>query len=254
MIFKRVLVGFDGSPGSERALTAARALRAEDGSLVALTVAETHYATHAGMDAVAWDETLRAHADRLRSACADLLDGLPGCHAGVTTGHAPAAIVRAAKKLDADLICIGAKGRGRVSGILLGGAATRIVHDAHCSVLVARGYEPMVDFPAAIVVGVDESAASIQAAHVASALARSTGAAIRHLQRRPVDGLVDASRSADLLVVGSRGLHGLPAVRSVAERVAHEAACPVLIVRDTASHATRRSASHNRASLRAGRS
>ena len=43
--------------------------------------------------------------------------------------------------------------------------------------------------------------------------------------------LVEASRDADLLVVGNRGLHGLRALGSVAERVAHQAACSVLVVR-----------------------
>jgi hypothetical protein len=49
--------------------------------------------------------------------------------------------------------------------------------------------------------------------------------------RPPVDALVDASREADLLVVGSRGLHGLRALGSVSERIAHQAACSVLVVR-----------------------
>jgi nucleotide-binding universal stress UspA family protein len=46
-----------------------------------------------------------------------------------------------------------------------------------------------------------------------------------------VDALVDAAADCDLLIVGSRGLHGLAALGSVAERVAHRARCPVLIVR-----------------------
>jgi nucleotide-binding universal stress UspA family protein len=43
---------------------------------------------------------------------------------------------------------------------------------------------------------------------------------------------VEASGSADLLVVGSRGLHGLRALGSVGERVANQASCSVLVVRD----------------------
>ena len=38
-------------------------------------------------------------------------------------------------------------------------------------------------------------------------------------------------RDADLLVVGSRGLHGVRALGSVSERVAHRAPCSVLVVR-----------------------
>jgi nucleotide-binding universal stress UspA family protein len=48
---------------------------------------------------------------------------------------------------------------------------------------------------------------------------------------RPVETLVTASRAADLLVVGSRGLHGVRALGSVSERVAHQATCSVLVAR-----------------------
>jgi nucleotide-binding universal stress UspA family protein len=53
----------------------------------------------------------------------------------------------------------------------------------------------------------------------------------KQVDARPVDALVSASRDADLLVVGSRGLHGLRALGSVSERVAHQALCSVLVVR-----------------------
>jgi nucleotide-binding universal stress UspA family protein len=47
----------------------------------------------------------------------------------------------------------------------------------------------------------------------------------------PARALVEAAIEADLLVVGSRGLHGIKALGSVSEQVAHEARCSVLIVR-----------------------
>ena len=43
---------------------------------------------------------------------------------------------------------------------------------------------------------------------------------------RAVDVLATASESADIVVVGSRGLHGLKALGSVSERVAHQARSP----------------------------
>lgn len=54
-------------------------------------------------------------------------------------------------------------------------------------------------------------------------------------KRSPVDALVSASESADLVVVGSRGLHGLQALGSVSERIAHRAHSSVLVVRDCGS-------------------
>jgi nucleotide-binding universal stress UspA family protein len=43
--------------------------------------------------------------------------------------------------------------------------------------------------------------------------------------------LVDAALCGDLLIVGNRGLHGLRALGSVSERVAHGARSSVLVVR-----------------------
>jgi nucleotide-binding universal stress UspA family protein len=51
-----------------------------------------------------------------------------------------------------------------------------------------------------------------------------------------VAALRDASREADLLVVGTRGLRGLAAVGSVSERVGHHAPCSVLVVKSGARH------------------
>ena len=48
----------------------------------------------------------------------------------------------------------------------------------------------------------------------------------------PASGLVDESRGADLLVVGSRGHGGFPGLRlgAVSQQCAQHAACPVVIV------------------------
>jgi nucleotide-binding universal stress UspA family protein len=61
------------------------------------------------------------------------------------------------------------------------------------------------------------------------------------IERRVVEGtpaavLVDESRDAELLVVGSRGLGGFGGLLlgSVSQQCAHHAACPVVIVRATA--------------------
>jgi len=50
-------------------------------------------------------------------------------------------------------------------------------------------------------------------------------------ERSPVEALLAASAEADLLIVGSRGLHGFDSLGSVSERIAHRARSSVLIVR-----------------------
>jgi nucleotide-binding universal stress UspA family protein len=65
---------------------------------------------------------------------------------------------------------------------------------------------------------------------------RILGARRDDLPDDPVRALVAAAADADLTVVGSRGLHGLRALGSVSERVAHDARSSVLIVRDPLLH------------------
>lgn len=168
------------------------------------------------------------------------------------------------------LIAIGARDRGRMLGMLLGSTATALIHAARCSVLVSRVAPPA--FPSAIVVGVDGSLHSLVAAETAIALANRYGATVEavaatggdpidderllEFRRRfgigaapaaapgkavaplrwshesPVDALLAASASADLLIVGSRGRRRLAALGRVSQRVAHAARCSVLIVRE----------------------
>jgi nucleotide-binding universal stress UspA family protein len=64
---------------------------------------------------------------------------------------------------------------------------------------------------------------------------------VPRLERRhghPVEVLLAAADNADLVVLGSRGLHGLPALGSVSERVAHRATCSVLVVREPSDRET----------------
>jgi nucleotide-binding universal stress UspA family protein len=166
-------------------------------------------------------------------------------------------LVKAATAEEAGLIAVGSHGTGRVRGIVLGSTATEIVHLARCSVLVARAAGD--GFPRRVTVGVDGSPQSADAYALAAHLATRFGCelwpvvahggkgvdkarAIEIVGRRyeelpddPVRALVAASADSDLVVVGSRGLHGLRALGSVSERVAHQARCSTLVVRRPAA-------------------
>ncbi len=112
------------------------------------------------------------------------------------TGPAAALLAVEAARLGADVIVVGSHGQGRLAGRLLGSVATRVVHDAACSILIARP-APNAEFPLSIVVGVDESEPSMRALAVAGELSRRTGAPldpVHALDNSPAAALVERPR------------------------------------------------------------
>jgi len=169
------------------------------------------------------------------------------------------ALAELAEQESAALLAVGTHGGSRARGIVLGQTATTLAHQAGCSLLIARPPFDPATFPCSVAVGYDGSPQAERAVDVAAAIAeRHPDAAVRVVTCRPIppglaieaatqraparfafehepllpdDGLVEAAESADVLVVGSRGLQGIRALGSTSERVAHRAASSVLIVR-----------------------
>ena len=151
------------------------------------------------------------------------------------------------------MIVVGSHGLGRAAGIAFGSTSTLLLHEAPCSILIARAPRNPERWPRSIVVGVDGSPESGVAALAARQLAFRFGADLRMvaagrdhvdvsaarriasdlevLPGKAGDELAVLSEFSDLVVLGSRGLKGLRALGSVSERVAHDARCPVLVVR-----------------------
>ena len=249
--FGRVLVGVDGSAESDEAIRQAAALA--EGELTLLAVYDTFPAVVAGPDALPrLDEDAQRRAAEEALARAGDVPGSGPLPGKAVCGDACEELCRECEREQVTLLAVGSHGAGRMRGIVLGSTATCVVHQAPCSVLVAR--EAGEGFPRSIVVGIDgspESAAAYVAArrlserHNAELLAvvAHGGKAVDErladaiapghatVGDDPAAALVAAAADADLLVVGSRGLHGLRALGSVSERVAHEASCSVLILR-----------------------
>jgi nucleotide-binding universal stress UspA family protein len=242
-MFERIVVGVDASPESLEAVRQADTLLRPDGRLVlvaAVDLSETihfqiaptaiHAARRALERAEELDRSAAAALDRAREATTRA-----GDVAAVQVAGAPAAaLLEAVATERADLVAVGTHGLGRVAGIALGSVASRMLHRAPCSVLVARRAESGTWAPRRIVVGVDGSAEADAALAVARELETRFEASARVTRvetGRPAAALVDATSDADLLVVGSRGVHGARALGSVSVRVAHDAHCSVLVVR-----------------------
>ena len=72
---------------------------------------------------------------------------------------------------EATAVVVGSHGISRATGIALGAVSTYLLHEAPCSVLIARGSIDAERWPRRIVVGVDGSADSARAVEAATALA-----------------------------------------------------------------------------------
>jgi nucleotide-binding universal stress UspA family protein len=249
-VFQRIICGVDGTPASLVAVRQALRLRDENGSLLLSAVANVAQAAHAGMAAPHAAELLQHEAE---AALAEARALAPSASSKLVNGDPVAVLLGQAEGERATLIAVGSHGRGRAAGLLLGTVAARMLRDSPCSVLIAREARDADAWPQTLLVGIDGSAESAAAFAVAQGIAERFGGSVRaiasardqldrdaaraiaaeleEVQGPTVSELAAASESADLVVVGSRGLHGLKAIGSVSERVAHQVRSSVLVIR-----------------------
>jgi nucleotide-binding universal stress UspA family protein len=233
-VFDRVLAGVDGSRAGYEATRQAARLVAPGGWLEVFTAVHLAEASRTGVSAPRVAEELQRAAEEANRRGLEVAGA--GATAKLVDGPAFRSIVRELEQERVGLVVVGTHGHRRIAEIMLGGVTGELLHAAPCSVLVARTPPDRAAFPAAIVAGNDGSECAHLAVGVAEHLARRFNSTLRVVtaDEHPVSELVEASREADVLVVGSRGLRGLKALGSVSERVAHQAACSVLVVRTRA--------------------
>lgn len=251
-IFERILVGVDGTPESLDACRQAALLSEQQATIEAAISLLFPLETATALGAHDVFDRLERSASSALTAAAAILG--PRAELRRLEGFTVEALLEEARRIEATLLAIGTHGHARIEEMILGGVAGELLHQAPCAVLVARPVPDLVRFPREIVVGIDGSDEAERAFAVACRLATRRHSTLRsvvasggkrvdlarvatshrHAQElagAPVPALVEAASCADLLVVGSRGLHGLKALGSVSERVAHQAPCSVLVVR-----------------------
>ena len=140
-MFKKVLVAFDGSAGSTRALEAASVMVAEAGAaLHALSVAEPgpRFAATVGEvdeEREAAEQHYRRLLEQARSVAAEHGVELDG---RIVHGHAAQTIVEEARSGGYDLLVMGHSGHSGVWGQFLGTTTDKVSRHAPCSVLIVR--------------------------------------------------------------------------------------------------------------------
>lgn len=134
---RRVVVGVDGSEGSQRALDWAAGEAARLGAVL-----EIHAAYGSGYVFLTPGDVKHVLDEILEKATAQVAAVEPG----LTTrgfghdGSAVAALVEATR--GAELLVIGSRGLGGFRGLLLGSVSQQCALHAHCPVLIVRPTEP----------------------------------------------------------------------------------------------------------------
>lgn len=135
----RIVVGFDGSEHSRKAL--ARAAEIADGATVAVvSAAAPARLLRDPAQGVSPEDPADAEArSKALAEAREYLDGrgIPGVY---VEGHGNPAdvIVQEAAESGADLIVVGTRGLNAAQRVLMGSVSTNVVHHAACDVLVVR--------------------------------------------------------------------------------------------------------------------
>jgi nucleotide-binding universal stress UspA family protein len=135
---RRIVVGFDGSDHSRKALERAADLASEAELTVVCAAGVSELSRHAPGEVPVDPKDVEARATALAEA-RSYLDGR-GMAARYIEGHGSPAdvIVDEAEDSGADLIVVGTRGLHAGRRLLLGSVSTKVVHHAPCDVLVVR--------------------------------------------------------------------------------------------------------------------
>jgi nucleotide-binding universal stress UspA family protein len=252
-VFGHILVGIDDTPESLVAAAQAEALRVPGGRLVLVAVAERYLAAHAGFAALDAEGRIVEETSRDLARAAALIDA---DETMLRSGRLVPVLARECASRGATLVAIGAQPHRGVPARVLGGHDVEALHDAACSLLIARpGWGR--HRPDRIVVGIDGTPSSTAAAVVARSLAARVGSGVvpvvgledavdlaASLEPHP-DALLDtgtlgeavarATTPASLVIVGQRSDDGSAAAEVL--RQVYRLRCSVLVLRGSALRA-----------------
>jgi nucleotide-binding universal stress UspA family protein len=145
-----VVVGVDGSETASRALRfAVRQVRFREGLLRAVYAWQNRTVVDFGaLDGITPDLSDQLADDakqRLDDALAEVdLEGIR-VERRVVEGPAAQSILAAAEEGDVRLICVGSRGRGGFSGLLLGSVSQQLANHARCPVVIIPPHGDTLD-------------------------------------------------------------------------------------------------------------
>ena len=139
-MFKKILVPYDGSHHSERALETAIHMARSDGASIHVVYAYDKLPDYLG------EPNLQEVLNRVLSAARALMDSAAqqahdqgvAVTSDVLEGPAAEAILRVAEIENFDLIIMGSRGLGHLKGLLLGSVSERVLRQAKIPVMIMR--------------------------------------------------------------------------------------------------------------------
>ncbi|MFY1620234.1 universal stress protein [Micromonospora sp. WMMD736] len=220
------------------------------------------------------DTARRQVDDLVRNAAADAAAAHPGLTVTGEVYDGPPALVLQERSTDAGMLVLGSRGHGGFAGLLAGSTAVSVAAHAHCPVIVVRdgtthgpadavtvGVDTSEPSLVALGFAAERAAQRRVPLRVLHAWTPGPGGAAGTPDERaaveeavepwrrtfpeleltvdlvagsPAATLIEASRSAQLVVVGSRGRGGLAGMLlgSVSQQLIQHAGCPVAVVRE----------------------
>jgi nucleotide-binding universal stress UspA family protein len=161
----KILIGYDGSDCSERMIWDLKhAGLPKQAAAVVMTVAE-HWlvppTSFGGVDvhfteAPDEGENTRAMAEQAQSLVSYYFPQWE-VKAEAVWGMPATKLVEKADDWKPDLLVVGSHGRGALGRFLLGSVSQKVLHEAHCSVRIARGTAEQADTPVRLLIALDGS-------------------------------------------------------------------------------------------------
>jgi len=163
-----IVVGVDGSPAANAAACWAAREAAMRGLPLTVVhtlkaIVPTYPAIPLAAGVAVWQEEQgRQVLEQAVKIAADAVRGEPGVAVSTELAFASPVPTLIDMSGEAEMLVVGASGRGAVSRLLLGSVSSSVVRGAHCPVAVIRDEDPLMPHPlrAPVLVGLDGSTAS----------------------------------------------------------------------------------------------
>jgi nucleotide-binding universal stress UspA family protein len=137
-MYKAIVWSTDGSQSAERALPHVKELAKAEGATVTIVhvVERIEGAGGVGPPRRADESEVQAKLQQVAAGLSEEGFNVSLIVRGDVGARPAHEVVEAAREVDADLIVVGSRGLGAISGLLLGSVAHRLLHIAPCPVLV----------------------------------------------------------------------------------------------------------------------